>query len=766
MPRITSRAAATLALAALLVVAPVTYAGAEQPPARRLIVVLAPYLTWDDVTTGPMPATRTLAGAGLVANMNVRSGVIGAGPQSVARGALMLSAGTSVLSDPEALASYSASEAVGVWTARDVYRQRFAADPGPSAVLYPGQPQQARANAGNDVASALGVLGAAAHAAGYRTVAIGDSDAGLDLPAALQSRPAGIAVADVAGRVDLGDVSAGLLREGAAPFGVSTDLARLEATYRSAVASSGPVLAVLDPGDLARAHDAQSIATTSAFDAAHAAALRATDDVVAMVTSDLDPARDTLIVLGLTAPESGDQPPAFAPLVIRGPAGAGLATAASTHRDGIVTIMDVSASLVSAMGAPRPATMVGSVIGRAASSPVSLADRVAVLDSMNATAVAIELVRLPLINTYIVLTVLVLLGSALVVYRGAKDLPPATGRVARALLLLVPCLPLASVLQFAFWPRPPLPGLVLAMLLGVALVVWAGALALGRGRPVAFPLIVVTGLTTVVFVVDQWLGAPLSFSGTFGYSPLYGARYYGIGNEMAGLLLGTSMVACALALDSWPEARWSRLLRLWGWPVLGVIVLGSAAAPFLGANIGTVAWMTVGFLTGWLMLQGKRVWTWRNLAIVVAIVILFVVVFAGIDLLGLTGPETHLGRAISDASGSGGLGGLLSIVARKIDTSIRVFGRTNWTWLLLAVISLLGYMRWRPRGEFAALLERYPAFSAALGAALFAGFVGTLTEDSGIIIPALMMIPVGVTALYLMLARDADTEVSAEVEPS
>ena len=49
------------------------------------------------------------------------------------------------------------------------------------------------------------------------------------------------------------------------------------------------------------------------------------------------------------------------------------------------------------------------------------------------------------------------------------------------------------------------------------------------------------------------------------------------------------------------------------------------------------------------------------------------------------------------------------------------------------------------------MLKSHPAFSAILGASLFAGMVGNFTEDSGVIIPALILLPVGVTALYLML---------------
>jgi hypothetical protein len=130
------------------------------------------------------------------------------------------------------------------------------------------------------------------------------------------------------------------------------------------------------------------------------------------------------------------------------------------------------------------------------------------------------------------------------------------------------------------------------------------------------------------------------------------------------------------------------------------------------------------------------------------------VVVAGlsaIDLLGSPGSETHLGRAITTARSGGGLASVLTLVARKAETNIRVLGRTNWTWLLVAVLLLLGYLRWRPRGEFAAMLVNHPAFSAVLAAALFAGIVGNFTEDSGVIIPALILLPVGVTALYLML---------------
>jgi hypothetical protein len=162
--------------------------------------------------------------------------------------------------------------------------------------------------------------------------------------------------------------------------------------------------------------------------------------------------------------------------------------------------------------------------------------------------------------------------------------------------------------------------------------------------------------------------------------------------------------------------------------------------------------MTVGFLVGWLMLNGRKIWTWRNALLVFVLVVVMLIGLTAVDLLGGPASETHLGRAVAGTQ-TGGIASLWVIVARKAETNARVLGRTNWTWLLVVMLAQLGYMRWRPRGEFAAFLKEYPAFSAAIAAALFAGVAGYLTEDSGIIIPALLMIPVGVSALYLMLGR-------------
>lgn len=738
-------------LAALLISAAVPVAGAKVAPSEHVVVLLVPYLTWDDVLGGDMPNAAALAERSLLADMNVRAGGI-TGGSTPSRGAVVLSAGAPVDLAVGSLTAFSASETVGAATARDLYRQYFGVDPGTAEVLYEGQPRQVQANLKSRPENVIGSLGAAAHAAGAKTAAIGNGDLGFAVDPAHSSRSAGEAVADENGLVDLGDVSSSMLvKDPTAPFGARANVEGVLTTYRR-VLTEGARLVFVDPGDLYRANAISSSATSEAIAANRAAALRSTDKVLGGIVEGLG-AGDAVIVVSQAVATDTGLAAGYGPLLVSGPYGDGLGSAASTHRDGLVTGMDVSSTIIDLFGAKPPATMVGSLVRPASAlGGASVEERIAFLDRLNVTSVAVETVRMTTVNWFITLAVIVLLGSALILYRGTAGLPAWLPGAACAAVLLLVCAQLAGVLQFLVWRWPPSGLAVIGTFIAVTIACGVAAWAIGRGRPATVPLIVITGVTSAALLIDQYVGAPLSLAQIFGYSPLLGARYYGMGNEMAGLLLGSIMVAMALALDTWRAAPWAKHLRTWGWPVIGIVTVMTAAAPFWGANVGTVAWMTVGFLVGWMLLNGRRVWTWRNLAIVVVIVIVVVAGLSVVDLMGGTDGETHLGRAISGVSTSG-IGSLLTIIARKAETNIRVLGRTNWTWMLVAVLLLLGYMRWRPRGEFAALLKEYPAYSAALGAALFAGVAGYFTEDSGIIIPALMFIPVGVSALYLMLAH-------------
>jgi hypothetical protein len=92
-------------------------------------------------------------------------------------------------------------------------------------------------------------------------------------------------------------------------------------------------------------------------------------------------------------------------------------------------------------------------------------------------------------------------------------------------------------------------------------------------------------------------------------------------------------------------------------------------------------------------------------------------------------------------------------VSRKAATNLRVFTSTNWSWILVAVLGFLGFARFRGSSEFPKVAADNPNYRAAIVATLVAGAIALLTEDSGIVIPSLIMLYTGTGLAWLMLER-------------
>jgi hypothetical protein len=749
---------ATLAVAGLCD-ASAAVASASTPQAQHVTIILAPYLTWDDVSAASTPNLWRMAEKGSIGAVNARSRTRESGqPASPIEGALWLSAGAWVQPDFSAMAAYNARETVvASQTAEIVYRRIFGRGMDGAQMAYLGLPSTQQLNDAKSLDVVLGSLGQAVRDANGLTAAVGNSDAGLAEVVPRPLRPAAVVAMDRRGLVRFGDVSAGLLKSKPdAPYGVGTDLERFESVYAAAdnyaKGHKGPSLVVLDSGDLTRARRAASQATPSVQLAQWSSALKTLDAVVGMAQKRAA-ADGMVIVVSQALYSSADGAPGgLGPIVVSGAGWSGYLTSSSTHRLGVVTNADVTATALEAMGVRRPIAVLGDSMVPAV-GPASLDQRASRLSRGSDAAVAIDAPKSDVLNFFIGL-VAIALGAAAVVISRSDVWSSATVRrsasVVQALLLLALSFPLAGWLMFLPTPLPKTPEVAVLSLLGTAAMVWILSIILWRRSPMRVPVAALSLALTSVMALDQVFGAPLSAVGFFSYSPLLAARFYGMGNEAAALFFGSAVVGVALLLDQWPESRLAAIGRRWGLLALGFVVVGVAAAPFLGANVGVAVWGLAGFACAW-MLVNRRRFSVRSVLVIVGIAVLAIAAFSAIDLLG-GGQQTHLGRALSSA-GQGGLSQLWMIVVRKTATNIRVFTSTNWSWILVAVLAFLGFARLRPSSKYPELAAENPAFVAAVAATLLAGVIALLTEDSGIVIPSLIMLYTGTGTAWLMLAR-------------
>lgn len=734
-----------------------TLAVAAQPQARTVVIVLAPYLSWSDVTETATPTMWSLAGSGAAGDINARSRSREPGDSaSPLEGALTISAGTWAVNTREAPAAYNVDERYEVGTAAEAFRRMTGDQVGSNRIVYLGMPLSERTNSERSFEVVLGTLGSSVEQAGGLTAAIGNSDVGYVTGEQRRVRPAALAAMNKDGLVALGDVSARLLKEDPrAPFGIKTDLDRfarvLQGTAEAVAKKNAPALVVLDSGDLYRAVKFSEQVTPEIARSQRLAALADLDRVVAMAAKGFPDATLMVVSQATGDPDLG-QPEGLGPVLVSGERWEGYLTSSSTQRPGLVTNLDVTATALEELGLERPVQVVGNRMSVVV-APEAQADRIERLVRMDETAVSVDAAKPGVANTFVALTVVVLVLSSFVLVRSREwTLRGLTRWVAglRAMLLLVLCVPLASWLMFTWRSWPSTPGDAALSLVVTTLVVWILSLVLMWRAPLRVPVAILSLATVLVLLVDQWLGAPASFTNFFGYSPLLAARFYGLGNEAAAIMFGAAVVGMALLFDEWPDSAATRYGKLFGIPLLGALVVFTSAAPFFGANIGVAVWGVVGFALAWVLMNGRHV-SWKLVFWVFVGVVIVIAGFAAIDLFG-GGQQTHLGRALQSAE-QGGVSELWQIVARKAETNARVLTRTNWAYILIATLAFLGLMRWRPHGDFAATLIASPDFADAITVSLIAGLVAYFTEDSGIVIPALEVFYVGVALAWLMLSR-------------
>ncbi len=236
-------------------------------------------------------------------------------------------------------------------------------------------------------------------------------------------------------------------------------------------------------------------------------------------------------------------------------------------------------------------------------------------------------------------------------------------------------------------------------------------------------LLALLGLSAAALCLDMGTGSHWMHRSLLGYSAIEGARYYGIGNEAMGLLIGSVLV---LAAQLWSPSRW----RQGGIAACLALVCLELGAPGAGAKAGgvLVSLLAFGALVWMLRGGGWSVWTVLWLGVGTAALLAAAV---GADLR-LSQGHSHLGEA-ARRIGAGGWGEAESIIVRKLAVEARLAWHSAWAaplWIGLACV-----LRLRRQNCYEA------ADRALLGAGLTAVAACVALNDAGVVAGALCMLP-------------------------
>ena len=429
--------------------------------------------------------------------------------------------------------------------------------------------------------------------------------------------------------------------------------------------------------------------------------------------------RGTLLIVMQTPPEAGG--PQLLPVGIVGLGGPGELTSSTTHLDGVIAGIDILPTALDWMGIDVPSAVKGQQVevegSRNPAALERLAERLRIVQPR----------RLPALWSLLGIWVVIFLGAALVAGR------PGTRWAMRIGALAIFWVPSALLLTAALEP-----GRLAEVALLVVFTLAAGMLtdyAIPWPRAPALPALV----GVVAYVIDLAFGSPLIIGSLLGPNPLFGSRFFGIGNELEATLPALALIGLGAA---WFGRGRSRALVAW-LVAVGLVLGISIGAGRLGADVGGVMTVGAGFAVAALLLwpgTDRR----RAAVVVIVVPIAALALLAVVDLV--TGGDSHFSRTVLRSEG---MGDLLDTFLRRYELAGRVLIRGFMpVATIVAVLAIaLGVRR---RDRLFDTVGSDPAWVAAIAGCAAVGVGGAIFNDSG---PLLLIIATFIAACGVLYLR-------------
>lgn len=704
-----------LALAVILAFALAPAAGAQTGCSRAVIFVL-PGVTWADVDRAQPDNLMEVVRSGATASVSVRTN---SSRTSYASGFATIGAGTRVEG--------------GTTTGGQV----GSSDEGLASDVTAAGVDELRAIAAEDGYDAVpGALGEALET--IPSIAIGNAETSVppSLASGFERWPL-LAAMDAEGAVDLAAVGPELLDPDEP---VRADPVALDDAIDQALEETCS-LTVIDQGDLIRAELRAGSSGPTADERSEA--LFAADQTLGTVVDALDD-NDLLVVVSPTSPMHG--PVRFGVAAIAGPgfpAGT-IASSPSTRREGVVTLPDIAPTVLDHMGIPRHPAM----LGRPMFPVETERDRIAMAIEDDDEAVFVDGVRTPITTGFVVAQVAIYLAIAWILRRRQRGGSAGGSRGLETAALAVVAFPMCTYLAGVVSQHGLGTFGFAALLIGLDLAIVA-AVSFALEHPLD-RLLALTGATCLVLVIDVMTGAALQVNTVFSYSPLVAGRFAGFGNTAFSVLGAAAIVTGSLIVQRSGRSRSSLLAAA----TLFVVVVIADGAPAWGSDVGGVLAFVPAFGITVLLLAGRRP-TVKALAVCAAGTIAMLGLFLVFDLSRAPDERTHLARLFEDVQ-SRGLGAFSDTIGRKISTNLRVFTSTIWTYFVPPALAFIAWLLLRPKNRWEELAHRYPTLRAGLIGGLVLCVLGFAVNDSGIVVPAMVLsylVPVALLA-HLLLERE------------
>lgn len=613
--------------------------------------------------------------------------------------------------------------------ASSLYQNLTGINPGNSAALLVNLPEISAGIKKEHVTTLPGAMGEVLGNNGFTVCVLGNGDTD-----SAYSRASVVIGMDAEGKIPLGDVGQRTI--------INTDASYLsrETNYsylreQVDLNHNAADVIIVELSDLARLEMADT-AFENIMNKEKITRLAHIDQFIGSIKEGMNPKVDLLMVV---TPSPAKMEIAvkntFTPLLFYGKGiENGLLTSGATRREYVVANSDIAPSMLAFFGLKDDTgTMIGRII---TSVPKDHDDILQQAQELSGRTSMVNRLRVPLVKGYVFFQIIIILLALAAIFwlsEWRKILEPAM-----VSLVTVPLV----YLGLGYFRLPADWQYIIVAIILVMVLTWAVMRIAGENAVRAFFIMAI--VTVLAVNLDLLIGSNLIQSSVLGYDPMAGARYYGVGNEFMGILLGSSIAAAAIAYQRYPKRR----LLL----IIAIIFMSQCyliASPSWGANSDGMVTAPIAFLVT-LFLLGDFKLGWRLIGVTIGVTLLATIGFTYYDMLRVPELQTHLGRAANQIA-AGGLSEGLTIVARKLTMNLKLIRYTIWSWVFIVILLVMSLLVYRPVGAMMRLRKEKPYIVKGFGGIIAAALVGLVINDSGIVAASTTSIYLVVIIILLML---------------
>lgn len=547
------------------------------------------------------------------------------------------------------------------------------------------------------------------------------------------------------------------------PYGISTNYAQLHSLWEK---RKLPGITLIELGDLYRLYMDKEHYNEERFTQLKGQVLKEMDQWLGQVAAGMTEEESLWIFSPEVNSEAARAKAYLSPLLHYTTDSRGaILVSESTRRQGVATAQDFTSSLLKEFNIPVPSGLMGIPLSYMGKNDV-LAGLLREQSSIQMIYRSRPLLLYPFV-TYEMLVLLISLIYGLWIKRRAADPGYLEGAVpwrrsVRTLLFSLLTAPAVMLLMgLLVVPLTTRIGIEETMRVLIAFFIVSTLLiSVVMEKSRLSTAMIWLGLgSALIITLDACSGANAMKYSILGYDPMIGARYYGIGNEYMGVLIGALVLGVTAALQRRHGGGQPALLACGAF----LLVTACLAAPSLGANAGGALSAAVAFgVAGAHCFAGER---WRELRLGRGAALLSALLALGLGALWLLNSadspaafarESHVGRAFH-ALHAGHFDQIGQLIERKLRMNVHLLRASAWSKVLITSLFVMAVLVLRPRGRLRLWQHKYPYWMYGFSANMIGAIAALLLNDSGIVAAATLIIFVAVP-MQLLRLQELETE--------